>query len=65
MNGLYSQDLIKILILGSFGFLIAFVFAPILAHFLYKKKFWKKKVRDLSIDGKEIPIFHKYHSKTK
>ncbi|MGB3988256.1 MAG: hypothetical protein WBK67_01020 [Minisyncoccales bacterium] len=63
MNGLYSQDLIKILILGSFGFLIAFVFAPILAHFLYKKKFWKKKVRDLSIDGKEIPIFHKYHSK--
>ncbi len=62
MHEISSPDLIKVLLLGSLGFLIAFAFTPLLTHFLYKNKFWKKKARDMSIDGKEIPVFQKYHS---
>lgn len=57
-----SVDIIKVLLLGSLGFLVAFLITPCLTNFLYKNKLWKKKVRDTSIDGKDIPIFKKYHS---
>ena len=62
MYEINSPDLIKVLALGSLGFIIAFVFTPLLTHFLYKNRLWKKKARDLSIDGTEIPVFQKYHS---
>ncbi len=52
----------KVLILGSLSFVIAFAFTPFLTHLLYKNKLWKKKARELSIDGQEIPVFRKYHS---
>ncbi len=57
-----SIDIIKVLFLGSLGFLVAFLITPCLTNFLYKNKLWKKKVRDISIDGKDIPFFKKYHS---
>lgn len=62
MYGISSPDVIKVFILGSFGFLVAFLLTPILTNFLYKHKLWKKKARDISIDGKDIPFFQKYHS---
>lgn len=62
MNGISSPDLIKVLALGSLGFIIAFLFTPFLTDFLYKNQLWKKKARDVSIDGTEIPVFQKYHS---
>jgi len=56
-------DVIKVLMLGVFGFLTAFLLTPTLTNFLYKHQLWKKKARDISIDGQEIPFFLKYHSK--
>lgn len=56
-----TLDALKIFALGTFGFLISFFSTPLLAHFLYKHEFWKKKVREKAIDGSEIPVFKKHH----
>ena len=55
-------DVIKIFTLGAVAFIVAFLFTPILTRFLYKYKFWRKEVRNKSLDGKELPIFQKFHS---
>lgn len=56
-------NLIKIFTLGTLAFLAAFAFTPVLTHYLYKYKLWRKETREESIDGKEIPIFKKFHGK--
>jgi len=55
-------DVIKIFNLGALSFVIAFLFTPILTHFLFKYKLWRKDVRTKSIDGKELVYFKKFHS---
>ncbi len=60
--GISTIDVIKVLTLGSFGFIAAFLITPALSNLLYKHKLWKKKVRDKGLDGKDIPIFKKFHS---
>ncbi len=55
-------SVIKIFTLGAISFILAFFLTPILTHFLYKYKLWRKEVRQKSIDGKELPIFHKFHA---
>ena len=53
--------IIKILSLFVLSFVIAFAMAPILIHFLYKYKAWKKKPREKTFGGEETPIFTKLH----
>jgi len=53
--------LIKILFLTSLSFIVAFAWAPILTHYLYKYKIWKKEVRTVTIDNRPAPIFSKLH----
>ncbi|MDO8436520.1 MAG: hypothetical protein Q7S82_04075 [bacterium] len=53
---------IKIFSLGIISFIVAFLLTPILTGFLYKHKLWRKEVRTKSLDGKELPIFQKFHS---
>lgn len=55
-------DVIKIFSLGTLSFLMAFGLTPILTHYLYKYKLWRKEVRQKSIDGKELTYFQKFHS---
>jgi len=57
-----ALDVIKIFTLGAVSFIFAFLFTPLLTRFLYKHKLWRKTVRDKSLDGKELPIFQKFHS---
>ncbi len=52
----------KIFLLGTFSFLVTFLFTPALTNFLYKHELWKNKVRKTGIDGKELKVFVKYHS---
>jgi phospho-N-acetylmuramoyl-pentapeptide-transferase len=59
---LLAGDVIKIFTLGVLAFLIAFLSTPTLINFLHKYKFWKKEVKSKAIDGKELPIFQKFHS---
>jgi len=55
-------SIIKVLFLGAIAFMIAVLFTPFLTNFLYKNKLWKKSSRTTSIDGKEMPVFKKFHS---
>ncbi len=55
-------SLVKVLIIGSLSFLIAFICAPLLIKFLYAKKMWRKSVRDKAIDGASVSNFQKFHS---
>ena len=55
-------DVIKIFTLGALSFALAFWLTPALTHFLYKHKLWRKEVRTKAIDGKEVPVFQKFHS---
>jgi len=55
-------DVIKIFTLGALGFVMAFLWTPVLTHFLYKYKLWRKNVRTKSIDGKEATFFQKFHA---
>ncbi|MCX6760247.1 MAG: hypothetical protein NTW46_02795 [Candidatus Nealsonbacteria bacterium] len=57
-----SISVLKILILSTIGFFLSFFLTPLLTHFLFKYKFWRKEVRTKSIDGKEVPFFTKFHS---
>ena len=41
--------------------MVAFLVTPILTHFLYKYKLWRKEVRQKAIDGGGVPIFQKFH----
>lgn len=61
-SDLFALNVIKIATLGTFSFLAAFLFTPALTHFLYKYKLWRKEVRTKSIDGKEVPIFQRFHA---
>ena len=55
-------NVIKIFTIGAISFIFAFLFTPVLTHFLYKHKLWRKTVRSKSTDGKDIPYFKKFHS---
>ncbi|MDD3918972.1 MAG: hypothetical protein PHX52_00130 [Candidatus Pacebacteria bacterium] len=52
---------IRLLGLTALGSIISFIFARFLIPYLIKKQFWKKKVRELTIDGKEAEVFAKFH----
>ena len=56
-------DVIKIFTLGALSFILAFWLTPVLTHFLYKYKLWRKEVKTKSIDGKELTFFQKFHAK--
>lgn len=55
--------IVKILSFFMVSFLVAILLAPILIHFLYKYKAWKKKPKEKSIGGYDTPIFQKFHAK--
>ncbi len=54
-----SIDLIKILIPAAITFAFGILFAPILTHYLYKYKVWKKSVGKTALDGKPAVEFEK------
>ena len=56
-------NVIKVFLLGFLGFVLAFLLTPFLTNFLYKYKLWKKKVKQKAIDGGELSVFKKFHSK--
>ncbi len=56
-------DVIKIFSIGTLSFLFAFLVTPTFANFLYKKKLWKKRAKEETIDGNKASFFLKFHEK--
>ncbi len=54
-------DLIKIFIPALLSFAIGIGITPVLTHYLYAHKMWKKKAGKIGLDGAETPLFNKLH----
>ncbi len=54
-------NVLKTFGLSAVAFFIAFSVTPILTHYLYKFKAWKKSVRTKAISGEDTVIFNKFH----
>jgi len=55
-------SVVKIFIPATVAFAIGILITPILTHYLYKHKMWKKQARTIATDGRETPIFNKLHA---
>lgn len=54
-------NITKVFGLAAVAFVVAVLGTPILTHFLYKYKLWRKTVRDTSPDGSKTPLFAELH----
>ncbi|MDD5750209.1 MAG: hypothetical protein PHU56_00960 [Candidatus Pacebacteria bacterium] len=56
-----SENIIKILTLCSLSAFLAVSWTPLLTHFLYKYKLWRKSARIKAIDGGPATVFNQLH----
>ena len=56
-----AVNVIKVFGLFALAFVVAGSLTPVLTHYLYKYKAWKKKPRTKGLLGK-TPIFYKLHN---
>ncbi|MBU1178906.1 phospho-N-acetylmuramoyl-pentapeptide-transferase [Patescibacteria group bacterium] len=54
-------NILKVFGLSAFSFFIGILVAPVLAHYLYKYKAWKKNGSIKAISGEEATIVNQYH----
>ncbi|MHB0865932.1 MAG: MraY family glycosyltransferase [Minisyncoccota bacterium] len=54
-----TSDIIKVFIPATAAFAIGILFAPLLTHYLFKYKVWKKVVGKTALDGKPAVEFEK------
>jgi phospho-N-acetylmuramoyl-pentapeptide-transferase len=43
------------------AFVLGILITPLVTHFLYAHKMWKKKPKSVTLDGQAMPIFNKLH----
>ncbi|MFH0803515.1 MAG: hypothetical protein V1877_00115 [Candidatus Tagabacteria bacterium] len=56
-----ALNILKIFGLSIVSFFVGIALTPLLTHFLYKYKLWRKEVRMLAPDGQPTPIYAKLH----
>jgi len=54
-------NIYKVLGLWGLAFFIGVALTPILTHYLYKYKMWRKDARTMAPDGSSTPIFNQLH----
>jgi len=54
-------DIAKVLIPAMLTFTIGIAITPVLTHYLYEYKVWRKKARDRGLGGVSAPIFNRLH----
>jgi phospho-N-acetylmuramoyl-pentapeptide-transferase len=54
-------NVIKIFSLAAFASALAIIWTPLLTHFLYKNKLWKKSAREKAISGEDAVVFNALH----
>lgn len=57
-------NVIKVFVPALIAFTIGILGTPLLTHYLYKHRAWKKSAGKVDLEGKETPIFNELH-KTK
>lgn len=55
------DDIVKVMVPATLAFWIGVALTPVLAHYLYKYKAWKKKAGKMGYGGGETPLFNKLH----
>ncbi|KKU12055.1 MAG: Conserved hypothetical membrane protein, partial [Candidatus Azambacteria bacterium GW2011_GWC2_45_7b] len=55
------MNIYKVLGLWGLAFFIGVALTPILTHYLYKYKMWRKDARTMAPDGSSTPIFNQLH----
>lgn len=55
------SNVIKVFGLSALSFTVAILLTPLLTHYLYKYKLWRKEVRETSPDGTKTPLFAELH----
>lgn len=58
------NELIHFFSLTAFSFILCMVLTPVLTHFLYKYKIWKK-IREQAITGEKATVFYELHKHKK
>lgn len=58
---LLTFNVIKVFSLAVFASLVAILWVPLLTHFLYKHKLWKKSARQKAISGEDATVFNNLH----
>jgi phospho-N-acetylmuramoyl-pentapeptide-transferase len=56
-----TLNILKIFGMAGAAFFSGIALTPILTHFLYKYRVWRKEVRQVAPDGKPTPIFAEMH----
>ena len=54
-------NVLKVFGLSALSFVIGVLLTPLLTHYLYKYKLWRKDARTHAPDGTTTPIFHELH----
>ncbi len=54
-------DVIKVFVPASVAFLIGIALTPILTHYLYKYRMWKKRGGKMALGGAEASVFNSLH----
>lgn len=54
-------DIVKVMTPAAFAFFIGLLMAPIVAHYLYRNRMWKRKGGKIDLEGKEAKIFNRLH----
>jgi len=54
-------NVLKVFGLSALSFFVGLALTPILTHYLYKYKLWRREARRFAPDGSPTPIFHKMH----
>lgn len=54
-------DLVKLFIPGTIAFVVGIFITPLLTHYLYKHRMWKKKAGKVALDGTATTMFNELH----
>jgi phospho-N-acetylmuramoyl-pentapeptide-transferase len=57
-------DVVKVVLPAVLSFTVGIAITPVITHYLYKYKAWKKKPGKIALDGKEAIEFNKIHMHT-
>lgn len=56
-------DVFKVFAPSTVAFCLGILITPIISHYLYKYKFWKKTSGKVDLDGNETPVYDKLYKK--